>query len=808
MQITWDLHSIAASRLGSPRVTIRELRGDFSGLGIKPATPQSIKRQLLRMFDDAGLNRVLSQLKWALERKRNPDPILLTLTDDVQKHFVEQETVVCQSASGEFYLRSYWQNKTSQRQAEDRVKFLEEVIHSIPSWIFVKNEQHDYEMVNEAFASLHGVDPKSCIGKNAIDLGVPSEIAKGDVEKGIRGFWADDIEVFQSGEKRVILGEPIVVDGEERILQTQKTPIVDPQTGKQLLVGFCHDITYLKQIENQIGIELRHNKTLNEINRILRSEDRLQPACELICEVLTRVIGCAKVQVVLDGFAETAPASAQSTSHRQAVKFDGESIGYVQLHWETGESPDEHDQSLLSAICEKLASACHRQALVDQVNFQANHDSLTKLPNRFQLIAKLDELITESQQNKKICAVVMMDLDGFKTVNDTLGHQVGDQLLLAVSQRFQAQAQPNEFLARLGGDEFALLFSGLPNEQEGIERAETYLESLEQSFCLHGRELFVGASLGISFYPIDSCDASSMLRHADSAMYLAKSEGRNRCQVFTAEIAEQTRNRVAIENDLRKAILSGDELFLEYQPQLDLATHEVAGVEALVRWQHPQRGRLEPSQFIQIAEESGLIIDLGQWIMNKACHTVARWNQQLDQEITLSVNVTPLELEQRGMLNQIVSCLKDSGLKPHCLNLELTETFVMKRFEEVSDKLTKLKEFGIKISIDDFGTGHSCMSYLHRLPIDCLKIDRSFVQLLDFDSDLGPDRERRLAITQTIIALAKSMGLQTVAEGIETEYQHEHVSNLCSDIGQGFLFSRALGPEQALTFIRNQSVDG
>ena len=487
------------------------------------------------------------------------------------------------------------------------------------------------------------------------------------------------------------------------------------------------------------------------------------------------------------------------------VALDGTQSAVLKI-WHSPDAPiTSHDRKLLAAVASKLALAFHRQELLAKVNYQANFDSLTGLPNRHNILGMIGDSIESAKQNNSNCAVIVIDLDGFKTINDTFGHQVGDKMLAAAAKRLQSVSLKNETVARLGGDEFAILLSNLKSSEFGIERAESYLESLKKSFDVEGRDLYVGGSLGISFFPEDSDDLESIVKHADWAMYTAKARGRNNCQPFTAQIAKQTLHRFSLENDLNIAIENNKDLFLEFQPKVTMRSKRVIGVEALVRWSHPKHGLISPSEFIPIAEETGQIVPLGKLIMRDACQTVADWNRQLNEKIVLSLNITPPELEQRGLTEQIIRTLEETGLDPTCLDLEVTETFVMKRFDEVSRRLSKLREYGIKISVDDFGTGYSCMSYLHRLPVDCLKIDASFIKLLDFDSRAL--NSKRTSITQTIVTLAKSMGLRTVAEGIETENQYQHLLELEVDCGQGFLFSHPLPAAEALAYVQQQNCE-
>ena len=793
----------ASSLLEQSSLEILAMTGDFSAYSVgnpddaadrNSAAAQ--QRQVFEMLREPQLKEIREQFEIAVRQGKVPEKVELKLYCGNSLFWVEQEIVLMKASAGGLQIFTYWYDITDQKLVKKDVSVLRQVVDEIPSWIFLKNANHQYELVNEAYAAIYGVSPAECVGKNCVELGVPLAIA----EK----FWADDREVFDSNKPKDIFAEPIIINDELRYLNTHKSPVKDLENGQELLIGYCHDITYQKQIEERIGVELRYSKTVNEVHRILHAESNSHQAIEEICQLLVREVKCQDIQVRLDlsvqSAAETKPGLCL---HSIPITFSGSPIAQLNVWHETNQPVTEDSKKLLTTVVKKLAVALHQQELLAKINHQANYDSLTGLPNRFNALGMISDAINASKQSNLSCAVAIIDLDGFKTINDTFGHQVGDKMLSAAARRLQSISTKSETVARLGGDEFAILLSNLQTAEEGVERAKTYLDLLQDSFDIDGRDLCVGGSLGISLYPEDSDSLESILQHADWAMYMAKARGRNNCQRFTAQIAKLTQHRFSLENDLNAAMEKNEDLFLEYQPKLDMRSKRVTSVEALVRWSHPTHGLISPAEFIPIAEETGQIIRLGDLLMRDACTTVANWNQQLDEKIVLSLNITPPELEQRGLTERILQTLKETGLDPSCLDLEVTETFVMKRFDEVSRRLSKLREYGIKISIDDFGTGYSCMSYLHRLPVDCLKIDASFIGLLDFDSEAK--NSKRTSLTETIVTLAKSMGLQTVAEGIETENQYQHLLELGVDCGQGFWLSRPLSASQALAFVRQQN---
>ena len=784
----------------SDRLEVLSMIGDFTDLGIGVSQKLSEQRawelkqlQVFEMLGEKQVQGLFDQFQAAMLLGQVPDSCQLRLYTDDKVRWVEQETVMQKTPDGSWQFFSYWSDVTRLKLAENNCLVFRQVIDAIPSWIFIKNSSHKYELVNQAYAGIYGVSPQECLGKDSAELGVPQEIA----EK----FWADDRDVFNSGKPKEVFAEPIVINGELRHLNTHKTPVKDLVNGKELLIGYCHDITYLKQIEERIGVELQFNKTLNEVNRILRSENRSHQLLVEIEQLLTRETGCLTVDIQLDLSEKLQVEQMENTRlYTTPVVFNGPVIAQLNTWHDQTHPLTEAGKKLLTAVASKLGSFLNQQKLHARINHQANFDSLTTLPNRHNILGQIARAVDTADQTDSSCGVIIIDLDGFKSINDTFGHYVGDKMLVAAARRLQNVAAKNEIVARLGGDEFAILLTDVASREFGMQRAEKYLASLTDSFNVDGRTLNVGGSLGVSFYPDDCSSSATIMQHADQAMYVAKSRGRNNCQAFTAEIADQAQRRASLENDLGVAIRSKRELFLNFQPQFELKSKRVVGVEALVRWNHPERGLVSPSELIMIAEETGLIIPLGAWIMRNAFEVVAQWNQKLEHKVKLSLNVTPPELEQCGLTDLIFQTLEETGLDPTLLDLEITETFLMKRFDHASKCLGALRDRGIKVSIDDFGTGYSCMSYLHCLPVDSLKIDASFVERLGFSG--SATEVRQSSITETIVKLAKSVGLETVAEGIENEKQCQHLLDLGVEYGQGFWFSKPLDASEALTFVQ------
>jgi diguanylate cyclase (GGDEF)-like protein len=392
--------------------------------------------------------------------------------------------------------------------------------------------------------------------------------------------------------------------------------------------------------------------------------------------------------------------------------------------------------------------------------------------------------IRHAQRHDQQVAVLMMDLDHFKRVNDLLGHPIGDQLLLTISQRLRRCVREVDTVARLGGDEFVVVLTEVRQREMLLPIVEQITHSISQPMLIEGHELLVTPSIGGCLYPHDGTDATTLLKHADTAMYQVKAAGRSNFQWFSAAMLQQTKDKLAMGTALRRAIES-QELSIHYQPEICLRDGRVAGMEALVRWRSPAGGDVSPDRFIPVAEESGLILQLGEWVLRTACHEAAGIRRSLDRDIMLAVNVSPRQFQQKEWPLIVREALRDSALDPSSLEIEITESMLMQNPEESAAILRALREIGVTVVIDDFGTGYSSLSYLTRFPIDKLKIDRSFVR------DLATDAADA-AIINAIISMAHSLDIRVVAEGVETEEQLRYLQERGCDQVQGFRYSQAV----------------
>jgi len=429
-----------------------------------------------------------------------------------------------------------------------------------------------------------------------------------------------------------------------------------------------------------------------------------------------------------------------------------------------------------------------RKVAEETINFQAYHDLLTRLPNRALLNDRLNLAINQAKREDEILAVMFLDLDRFKNINDSLGHIIGDELLQQVSNRLKGCIRAGDTLARFGGDEFTLMLPKLHNGRDDASKlADKISNTLKQPFNVDGHELYVSASIGIALYPQDGTNMDTLIKHADVAMYHVKGQGKNGYQFYSNEMNAPYIEKLSLDTGIHKA-LENNEFHLVYQPQVNLRTGEIVGVETLLRWDHPEHGAISPAEFIPFAEESGLIIDIGHWVIKTACAELSRWRLAGLPEIRMAINISARQLMEDNIVKEIIDIIKNYDIPGHCLELEITENAIMNDMDSVVRKLKELSSHNINIAIDDFGTGYSSLSYLHKLPIQTLKIDRIF---------LKEDRINKgdNTIINTIVAMAKGLNLNVIAEGVESQAQLDYLREIECCEAQGFLFGKPLPPD-------------
>ena len=459
------------------------------------------------------------------------------------------------------------------------------------------------------------------------------------------------------------------------------------------------------------------------------------------------------------------------------------------------EQAERHVDELSRHIAEQDRISKALEENKEHFRHAAFHDALTGLPNRPLLLDHLRLAIERSKINHNhLFAVLFIDLDRFKSINDSLGHNTGDQLLIAIARRIGGCLRPTDTIARLGGDEFAILLDGLEDWTIATDVAERIQAELLKPFSLNGHEVYTTASIGIRLSMDGREDAENMLRDADTAMYRAKDSGKARHELFHSTMHTRAVALLKLETDLRRAI-EREEFCVHYQPIMSLETEVLAGFEALVRWNHPERGLVPPDEFIPIAEETGFIGEIGAVVLRQACQQMREWHTALGREsLTMSVNLSGKQLTQTNLIQQIQETLEQTGLNPSCLRLEITESVVMENAELATSTLLQLRKLGVHLSIDDFGTGYSSLSYLHRFPVNTLKIDRSFIGRM-------AKGDENSEIVRTICTLANNLGMEVVAEGVETREQLELLRSLKCEYGQGYLFSKPVDSEKATELV-------
>ncbi|MBD2198519.1 MULTISPECIES: EAL domain-containing protein [Calothrix] len=447
-----------------------------------------------------------------------------------------------------------------------------------------------------------------------------------------------------------------------------------------------------------------------------------------------------------------------------------------------------HEESTLLTMAASISGAWQRQQVEEKIRYQALHDLLTGLPNRLQFNHALDRALPDGGIPQESLAVMFLDLDRFKVINDTLGHTLGDLLLKLVAQRVQESLRIGDTVARWGGDEFTILLPQIKSQEDVKQIAQKILKTLTAAFEIKGHELYISASIGIAMFNDNSPDAETLIQHADAALYHAKDAGRNNYQFYTPSLSKRTPAFLTLEKSLRYA-LEREEFMLYYQPRVNIITGEITGMEALLRWQHPEMGLVAPNIFIPLAEESGLIVPIGEWVIRTACKQNKAWQDAGFPPLTVAVNLSPKQFRQPNLVDTLTSILQETGLDPKFLDLEITESTAIEDLDFTRTVLYNLRQMGVYLSIDDFGTGHSSLSRLQQLPLHHLKIDKSFIQDLTTDQKVAH-------IVKAIVVLGQSLGLKLTAEGVEKQEELDFLKSInCEDV-QGYLFYRPLAVQK------------
>jgi diguanylate cyclase (GGDEF)-like protein/PAS domain S-box-containing protein len=655
-------------------------------------------------------------------------------------------------------------------------------------------EDGRYIDVNEGYERMTGYSRNEVIGRTVSDIRYWVEPSERDILLSLleRDGRVRDIEVRfrkKSGEVMIcqVSAEPLVLEGAHCLLSTTQ------------------DITQRKNDEVQMRLGSRVFESTADAIVVTDSEDRVLA----VNAAFSKITGFNPEEMLGKIFKETPfrPIDPEQSAARLAIQLrQGHVTAEVLRHrkdeselplWVTASNVLDESGKIVNFV-RVFTDISELKASQRQLEAMATIDALTALPNRFYFKDQLERLLAQSQREPRQFALLFIDLDNFKSINDSLGHAVGDDVLVETAKRLRNCVRASDTVARLGGDEFTILLSQIRSTRAPELVAEQVFKALAAPFTIAGNEHFLTASIGIAVYPADGASADKLLRNADTAMYRAKDSGRGCYAYFEKQMTVAARRRVELERELRRAIENG-EFSLCYQPKLDLRTGRFAGAEALLRWDVPDRGRRAPMEFIPLAEETGLIVPIGEWVLREACRQCVAWRKEGIELPHIAVNVSARQFKQRGFVEHVRSIIHAEGIAPHCLELEITESLLIDSISDVEETLHELNSLGISLSLDDFGTGYSSLAYLRRFPIKAVKIDRSFVSDLDTSNDAR-------AIATAIIAMAHALDKQVVAEGVETKTQLMLLARMKCDHIQGYYYSKPLTPIEFSQFFTKTTV--
>ncbi len=682
-------------------------------------------------------------------------------------------------------VRDITQLKQARRQLQLSEEKFAKAFHASPDGLAITRQQDGMLLeVNEGFCRITGYSEKYCLDHSTFDLGIWVDLSERSrlVERMKKHGFVRDLRVRLRN-----------ANGDIRLCELSSQPLII--AGDDCLLTIARDVTEGSQMQEKLHLAATVFESTAEGVLITDTDQRISA----VNRAFTEITGYSEDEAI--GQTPSLLASGQHDSafyasmwHQLAAEghWQGEisnrrKNGELYPSWLTISAVRNKDNFLTHfvAVFADISSLKHAQARLD---YQAHHDPLTGLPNRILFENRLQAALLHSEESGSLGAVLFLDLDRFKHINDSLGHPVGDLLLKGIAHRLKETLRDIDTVARLGGDEFIVLLPGLLQASDAQAIANKLLACFNTPFQAGEHELYISPSIGSCVFPTDGNDVATLVKNADAAMYRSKAKGRNRVERYTCDLTAQASERIALEQELRRA-LERNQLTLVYQPKIDLMTQTLAGAETLIRWSHPTFGDVPPEHFIPLAEENGMILQIGDWVLEKACRQMGVWRKTCKPFGPLSVNLAGAQLRQTNLLERIEQLLNDNGLEPGCLQLEITENFIMSQTQEALAVLHKLKHLGVQLAIDDFGTGYSSLSYLKRLPLDILKIDQSFIRGL-------PEDTHDAAIVRAIIALGRSLQLTVIAEGVENSEQQQFLTSEGCEQIQGYIVSLPLDAEE------------
>ncbi|WP_413359116.1 EAL domain-containing protein [Robertmurraya sp. 2P01SA] len=704
----------------------------------------------------------------------------------------------------ETFIFAVCKDMTTVKSYENKITRISDQLEDSQRITNIGNWQHDVKSDKTHWSK----QIYKIMGISALDFEINSETVYQYVHPHDKEIYLNNIRLILEKKEELDFEQRIVrPDGEERVIFVRANVILDEDGEVERTFGTIQDITEIRTLELKLEeSEGRYKSVADHLSVGIWSHDLENNNITFCSKGLENIFGTSieELKLTPDLLKEYILPEDRGFVEKDALLLsEGKDVNHEfrildangQIKWIEGQIIPHLDREgnvvRVDGIVRDITESVN---YTESLAFMADHDYLTKLPNRRYNERKIQELIEVSSRKNDSFSVFYLDLDRFKYINDTFGHEVGDRFLVSFSERMQAHLGPEVFLSRIGGDEFIVLSHEIKELEEAIKLANGIIDEIEKPFYIDGYELLVTTSIGISMYPMDGKDYRTILRNADAALYKAKELGRNTWQIFSASMNVESFKLYHLEKDLKKSLIN-DELYIEYQPKVNPKTSRIEGAEALVRWNHPEWGSVSPKEFIPLAEESGFIFKMGDWVTREVCETLGKWKKQGLPIVPVSVNISPKRLLKAGFVETLMKMIEEAGIEPGLIELELTEQTIIKNTEVAKSIITELKEFGVKVALDDFGTGYSSLSYLKDLDIDTLKIDKSFIDGLTL-------KNANDAIVKSLIYLSKEVGINIVAEGVETKEQLNFLlQQECQQI-QGYIYSKPVSVKKLKSLLK------
>ncbi|MFP4294437.1 MAG: EAL domain-containing protein [Halothiobacillaceae bacterium] len=755
------------------------------------------QHSVFRLFDqDASLwlaetlttardrDSVQTQEVLRLGRDEDPVPVSVSLVSLPANYQIDR-----------YYLLMLRDLRPEYERDRDR-RLVQAILENSDALIYAFDEQGRCILANHKVAELMGRPVDALLGHHREEWLSEQEASR---------HQQNDLQVFSTGRGLIFEEIHEAPDGRRHHFLSHKFPLPDENGRAYAVGGITTDITEFRQTEIQLQLALQVFSRGSEGIVITDRDCRITS----VNRAFERITGYQEQEVIGKNprllasgrhdakFWESFWARVEKTGHWEGELWNRRRSGEVYPQW-LSVSRVEGEGHLERHYIGVFSDITRRKMAEEEIEQLAFYDGLTGMPNRYLLRDRVRQAIGDARRHETGFSLLFIDLDRFKDINDVFGHEMGDRLLQAVSERISQLIRDNDTLSRIGGDEFVLLLNDIDRPQTE-HKAKQLIEWVVAPYVIDETELNISASIGIAFYPTDGDDYDTLLKHADAAMYAAKALGRNTYSCFDMTMAERVQERVTYDRALRQSLRNGD-FRVAYQPQVDLNTGEIIGVEALLRWNHPELGEVPPDTFIPVAEQSDLINELGYWVLEQSLGQLARWHKAGRPGLRMAVNVSARQFWQDGFDDQVFHVLERTGVPPHCLEIELTERLAMQDPEQFIAGMARLHKAGVRVAIDDFGTGYSSLVYLKKLPIRLLKIDRSFVR------DIGRDHDDEI-ICRSILDLAQAMGLETVAEGVEEPAHAAFLRENGCRLGQGYLFARPGSAEETEALLQRDGLD-